>query len=617
MALSKITVYFNTGFNSIDIPATQAVVETATKKEYPDFYYKREDIDSPQIIIKDTYDNLCDVDYVKIVNQNTGRISFFFATPSSLAKNTTMLSLSLDALTTLGGAANLNYTSGWQSRGHISKEEDTLFNNLSSEDFIPIKELEVVKTKEIHGNGVGVDIKPIVTSVNLTTASEDLPDNQMDVIQGIVNKDGIETVMYFPKLSFPKTICKYNCYDFNKRNYKSYSIPCSGAYESEGTTTQKGLAKLFSAGQLSLQSSYIIPGEQVGGINSVGGSTKPEGVYGSLYGIHSSIELSDFPYKFTIPNYKIKNNKTYSMFRSFSIINVGSGDTITKKPSELYNNDANPSLQIWSDPCATGKPYARFSHISSTPIQYADCVQGLQQANNQLVMEGASGSFQNSMNFAYQQKNLNRQQEQYDFDLQVAESNLAQQAITAAGKAAINPIGEGLGTLADLVFRTQSENTEAFKPQTSFSSIGKFANQTRDTMFDFAQRGSEQNQRVNENYTTLLKNNNVVAPTVSFSPVQNLGLYGYNYFVVYETRMQDEDIIAFDRYLQRYGINGLHRPLTKQCFNERQYYNYVQAFDINIKSNFGKRVREAAISQLNNGVRTQKVLPDASYYELN
>ena len=136
-------------------------------------------------------------------------------------------------------------------------------------------------------------------------------------------------------------------------------------------------------------------------------------------------------------------------------------------------------------------------------------------------------------------------------------------------------------------------------------------------MFDFAQRGSEQNQRVNENYTTLLKNNNVVAPTVSFSPVQNLGLYGYNYFVVYETRMQDEDIIAFDKYLQRYGINGLHRPLTKQCFNERQYYNYVQAFDINIKSNFGKRVREAAISQLNNGVRTQKVLPDASYYELN
>ena len=310
MALSKITVYFNTGFNSIDIPATQAVIETANKKEYPDFYYLREDIDAPQVVIKDTYDNLCDVDYVKIINQNTGRICFYFAIPKSLAKNTTALSLSLDALTTLGGAANLNYISGWQSRGHISKEEDTLFNNLSSEDFTPNKELEVVKTKEIHGNGVGVDIKPIITSVNLTTASDDLPENQMDVIQGIVKGETTETVMYFPKLSFPKTIAEYNCYDFNKGNYKSYSIPCSGAYESDGETTQKGLAKLFSAGQLSLQSSYIIPGEYVGGINSEGGTDKPKGVYGRLYGIHNKIELSDFPYKFTVPNYTIKNKKT-------------------------------------------------------------------------------------------------------------------------------------------------------------------------------------------------------------------------------------------------------------------------------------------------------------------
>lgn len=617
MSLSKITVYFNTGFNQIDIPATQSVLELATKKEYTDFYYLREDVDNPQIRINDAYDNLCDVDYAKIVNQSTGRISFFFATPHSLAKNTTALALSIDALTTLGGAANLNYISGWQSRGHISAAEDTLFSNLASEDFTPIKELEIVHTEDVHGGGIGQEVKPIITSVNLTTAADDLPENKMDVIQGIVSKDATDAVMYFPKLSFPKTIAKYYCYDYARGAYKSYSIPCSGAYESTGTTTQAGLAKLFSTGQLSLQSSYVIPGEWVGGINSEGGSTLPDGVYGGIYGVHRNVPLSNFPYQFTVNGYTIKNKKTYSMFRSFAIMNVGSGDTVTRKPSELYNGDAYPSLWVWSDPCATGKPYARFSHINSTPIQYADCVQGLQWNNNQLTMEGASGSFWNSMNFAYQQQNLDRQQARNDFDLQVAESDLAQRGIEAAINTAANPIGEGIGFAADLIGRTWSGNSSSFNPQTSFSSIGKFANQTRDTMFNFAQRGSEQAQRVNENYTTMLKNNNVVAPTVSFSPVQNLGLYGYNYFTVYEVRMQDSDIIAFDRYLQRYGVNGLHRPLTKDCFNVRQYYNYVQAFDINIKSNFGKRIREAAISQLNNGVRTWKVLPDSSYYELN
>lgn len=620
MALHTITVYFNTGFNSTDIPATQAVIELAEKKAYTDFYYLREDIDNPQVRINDSYDNLCDVDYVKIVNNSTSRICFYFATPHSLAKQTTALSLSLDALTTLGGAANLTYISGWQARGHISKEEDTLFSNLASEDFIPLKELEVVKTKDIHGNGVGVDIKPIVSSVNLTTASEDLPDNQMDVIQGIVKGETTETVMYFPKLSFPNTIADYNCYDFNKGGYKSYSIPCSGVYESDGATTQKGLAKLFSAGQLSLQSSYIVPGEWVGGINTVGGSTKPDGVYGHLYGVHNTVALSDFPYKFTVPNYTIKNNKVYSMFRSFAVMNIGSGDTITKKPSELYNGDTAPSLWVWSDPCATGKPYARFSHINSTPIQYADCVQGLQWNNNQLTMEGASGSFWNNMQFAYQSQNLDRQQAKWDFDLQVANGDTLQAGITAglnqAKSILSNPV-EGLGELgADLLARNFSlANGQQY--QTSFSDIGKFANQTRDRYFGLEQSGEALAQQKNENYTTLLRNNNVVAPTVSFSPVQNLGLYGYNYFTVYEVRMQDSDIIAFDRYLQRYGVNGLHKPLTKDCFNVRQYYNYVQAFDINIKSHFGKRVREAAISQLNNGVRTWKVLPDASYYELN
>ena len=90
--------------------------------------------------------------------------------------------------------------------------------------------------------------------------------------------------------------------------------------------------------------------------------------------------------------------------------------------------------------------------------------------------------------------------------------------------------------------------------------------------------------------------------------------------LAYEIRKSDDDLKSEDMYYQRYGYNGLHRPLTAQCFNERQYYNYVQAFDVNIKNStaqFGLRVRTKAISQLNKGVRVWKVLPDASYYETN
>ena len=124
-------------------------------------------------------------------------------------------------------------------------------------------------------------------------------------------------------------------------------------------------------------------------------------------------------------------------------------------------------------------------------------------------------------------------------------------------------------------------------------------------------------QQVNENEVDLYKNNNVVAPTIMFTPEQNLGLYGYNKFAIYEIRKSDEDLKSEDMYYQRFGYSGLHRPLTGACFNTRQFYSYVQAFNINIKSNFGLRIRQKAINQLNQGVRVWKVLPDASYYETN
>ena len=126
-------------------------------------------------------------------------------------------------------------------------------------------------------------------------------------------------------------------------------------------------------------------------------------------------------------------------------------------------------------------------------------------------------------------------------------------------------------------------------------------------------------QAKNENQVGLLKANGIIAPTSIFTPEPNLAMYGYNKFVLYETRKSNVDLRSEDMYYQRYGYNGIHRPLTKACFNCRQYYTYVQAFDVNIKTtlSIGMRIKSKAIEQLNNGVRVWKVLPDAQYYETN
>lgn len=623
MGLYKVTVYFETGINSVDILASPAVLSTARNTVYPDFYYKREDVDAPSIVIKDNYDNLRDVDYVRIDKYNGGTVKeslYYFAIPHSLAGNTTLMSLKLDGLMTLGGAANLNYTSGWQSRGHIKKEDDTLFNNMAAEDFSPSQELKIYNTTNLKGTGVGTDVTPVITSINLTKLSDNKA-NEASVIKGIV--DGSEdAVMYLPQLTYPAVETYYNCYDFNDKSYHKYKIAATAAYESTGDTTKSGIAKLYSFGQLQIQSSYVIPGEWVGGINSEGASSLPDGVYGGLYGIHTEKALSSIPYQFTVNDYTIKNKKTYSLYRTLSIMNLGSGDLTTRKPSELYNGGTAPSVQLWSDMTATGKPYARFAYIAGTTNQYAGCVQGLQWNNNQLVMEGASGSFWNSISNGFSKQTLERNQERENYELQKAidktSANMKLGAVGAIGNAAISlASGDLAGFASNTVGVVGDAALNAFGVRSEMSFLGKGIREMQDEMKESEWQSSAQAQARNENSLSLLQSNSVVAPSVSFSPVQNLGLYGYNYFIAYETRMQDDDVKALDKYFQRYGYNGLHRPLTKECFNQRQYYSFVQAFDINIKSSFGKRIREAAIAQLNSGVRVWNVLPDSKYYEVN
>lgn len=125
-------------------------------------------------------------------------------------------------------------------------------------------------------------------------------------------------------------------------------------------------------------------------------------------------------------------------------------------------------------------------------------------------------------------------------------------------------------------------------------------------------------QEINQTTVGELQSRNVVAPSVMFSPEINLGLYGYNKFGYYETCMHPDDMLEADRYFQRFGYSGLHKPLTAAVFNTRQYYNFVQAFGISIKTQgYGMRIRERAVAQLNSGVRVWHVLPDSSYYDLN
>lgn len=662
-----VTAYFNTGFNGTDIPADGSVLENAVKKVYSDSYYLREDVDLPSISINDNYHNLVDVDYIKLVsNDNPTTTYYYFASPRSAAGNTTILDLELDALTTMGGAPNLSYISGWQARGHIPKNEDYLFDNIAPEDWSPSCPLvcgDYVTIEQPSYNQSPhptEDLQIVITNIDLEklgqTASQE---NIINVIKGVVDSGGDveETDMNVPLIEASENSTVFGMYVLEDtggqpvNTLTSLSIPNTCAYDVTNPIIRKGLDLLFSCGQLQLQGSYTIPKELVmGGDKTV---ANPNGRYINITGFSYMNILNEIPFIYAEDDYTVKNNKCFSMFRSVTLSNISSGGTITKPIYETYFErfPNQPNVTVWNDPVSTGKPYAKFLSDWSSHIGFVDTVTGSPWINNQILMEGASGSVWNTLNASLTQQSIQRDIDSEHKNHQYAKTGLLNQrssldlnyelqqrgnllslagggvgilggiAALAVAPEITAPIAVGAavsGASGSLgIARTQSTKAiqqDLYNIQRENANNSLLQENYRD---HFALEKFR--QAANENKLGLIKANSVVAPTTYFTPDYNLAMYGYNKFVAYETKLKKDDLISLDQYFQRFGYNGLHKPLTANSFNCRDYYCYVQAFDINLKSGtgYGMRVRNKAISQLNTGVRVWKVLPDAQYYELN
>lgn len=674
MAMKKLnytlTVYKNTGFNGLDIPRTPAVLENATKATYQDVYYLREDIDLPQIQVNDNYHNLADVDYVKLTSNDVGTPSYYyFASPHAMAGGTTMLSLELDALTTMGGASNVDYISGWQERGHIAKADDVLFGNTAPEDWSPSQPLKNSQYQYVDTDtGVtGItrptnDLQIIITNIDLIALGKyiasGVPKNIIEVIKGgtidPTNQDLIDELMYIPKIAsnsvYTTTFRMMTGTEGSSSliHMDSLKIPNVCAYDVTNDIVRNGLDLLFSCGQLQLQGSYTIPKEYI--IESLSGTDMtwqygeqgvPTGRYAEITGNLSFATISNLPFEYVEGSYTPKNKKVFSLFRGYTLVNPASGSMITMPVYELKKgNNTAPVVRSWSDPTSTGKPSAKFDTDLSANVPFSEVVNGSNWINNQLLMEGASGSLWNNLNASLNQQSIQRGFEQEMYNAQVSLANLGMQDLaltrqkyaeqanfavkTGASVAGLFAGGIGGKLGAGVAAASIGNLATAGMAQESMYLNQAIAQQQLDNQMNqivenakFSQKGYEQN--VNENRVGLLKSNGVVAPTPYFTPEPNLAMYGYNKFVIYETKLQENDLKSLDDYFQRYGYNGIHRKLEQSCFTCRTYYTYVQAFDVNIKAtgSYGMRVRNKAISQLNGGVRVWAVLPDAQYYETN
>ena len=659
MAMKKLnytlTVYKNTGFNSIDRPLTPSVLENASKNTYNVSYYLREDIDNPIITVDDNYYNLVDVDYVKLVsNDVTQPNTFYYAVTNvtAMSGNSVSLSLDLDALLTMGGVSNLT-VSGYQVRGHIAKADDVLFGNNLPEDFVPSNPLEnsdyidveSVATSIFDGGSGPVnpseDFQLVATNIDLFNLGRDDPNhaNEIEVLAGMYS--GSE-VMYVPKIN---ALEADSATEFGLSGYQiagqggqhmSLKIPSFAVFDytyedviHNEPVIKRGVEKLHSCGQLQLIASYTLPKEWI----LMQGTTRTaSGRYSVLNGDAKRATLSQLPFEDNT-KYVVKNKKVFSMFRNYTLVNPASGSMIIKDVKDLKYTYAPvggsnapstaPELLLWADVTSIGKPMGRFLTDLNSP--YADTVYGSCWINSGILLEGASGSLLNNVNNAFNQQTIQRQISQIKMNDGIADENYRNNSNMLTN-------GRIMRGAMQLIGATTPNIDGSYNAGGILKGAAQFA--TEQVMADMAQHTLDiqrmqtyrQNQHSLEdlrlgreaNDIKTLIANECVAPTSLYMPEPSLAMYGLNKFICFETWMSAQDLQELDYYFQRFGYN-MHKKLDSTSFDKRDYYTYVQAYDINIKSSgsYGLRVRQKGIAQLASGQRFWKVLPDPSYYESN
>lgn len=327
---------------------------------------------------------------------------------------------------------------------------------------------------------------------------------------------------------------------------------------------------------------------------------------------------------------------------------TASGDQSEYAMTELMNTSVagnlgsmwtySPTVSVLPDPRPSGKPYFRFHGYLHTGANQGDdyvytnvgefmqgCISGLSWANSQLIYQGASGSYFNTLKYGLGQMRgsldytKNRQLNESQF-----RSNYADYINTRAGN--LVNVETGLGGLA--------LNMLAGNAAGAIGNVAGLAQTGIKTAHDEAKWREVRNQAsINLQYNAQSYQLNqelnaagyiqqqTVAPTIAFP--FNADMYRDfcgNGVTVYRYRYADEDIERVGKLHRMYGIK-IHRKLERTDFYRHRNFDFVQATAISINLGSGGYnipmfIRDSIANALEGGIRVWHTTPGSGDYVL-
>ena len=617
----KVTLFKNTGINSVNTIDKPSRLSTSTQVELPVLDILQAEFLST-VKVRATRNKVKDADFLMLKNTEDENEVFFYSIDSftSTSVDVQTLSITFDALLTLenmvGGIENIEFLDGIVERHHVNKADD-IYGAYTEDDplLIPSKELGLIAKQMFNpvytGSGDPTDVMPktiIQATAELAdtnTTAQTYFDASHTASVTIANPPG--PVATPTRFTMPMS-------DGSGNSYVN-SAACCYDY---GYPVVKNALKYIRA--LGVERSSIVASYNlVQNFDFVGAPGQPG--YFSMNGVYKEqTMLEDFAFEY---DEDVKNKRVlYGNINKYEMVSVASGVRMEFKPEDLCTGDNNEKLSVpticrTTDPRPEGRPYYNFKYYrginQSRHDYFSNAVPGMQWPSVPIVYTGASGSYLNEKRYETERAGakLSAQQQIDSMNYDLGESR-ARRTIGLA-EAGMNTIGNTISNPASALSNFTNYASQVFQASTD-----QAFDATR-AQFNKAQLEERYAYNAKKELQELKIGNTIVAPDVHFPNSETLRDFLGNGIYVIQYRPQPSDRRKLDKILTMYGYKDT-KVLENSDFSGRLYFNYVKANSVSIGSEANSIpiplwIRSAAAVQIANGVRVWHKLPNVAAYD--
>lgn len=574
--IATVTLFYNTGFNSKNLPDSPALLNTMTARTF-DSNYELQNNEITNCFIEATWDDVKNADYLKLSN-----CYFFIVSRNMLNENCAELRLQIDALTSLGGPNALTYSGGIIHRAHVGVNEDAIFSNVVTEDIGPLQPIKIIVNGSI-GTSSGDSVTIVGSTLSLTHPGV------------IENTDG--TISYIDPDYVPKAFTFKGSIgqdDYTATLAQPVPLPTESVVTIDGDSNKISAVGLYDYTLTKANQRYLRMLQLDGAIlycynmpTSFGGHTIITGVHGQgeLNPVATGVELTASGAPFVRGDYTARNNKVYAMYSTYRLSFDISGDEQVFNACDLYNGNTAPVFLLTADPQPGGFFIARpkvFQGISNTPINFK-AIHSLPWRNTPIAFNTEAGEMINNA------------------DAQLAKSKIrdaywAQYGSGGGISSMLQGAGHGMvgGWAGALSGAVAGGGAHIGKGLTQLFNGGKdLYNPLTEVDYQDAKRS-------------------LIVPDLTTNPAVGLQNVKPEQLRLMYLGPSTSDLARFDNYFDMYGYAMAGTIFDKKYLSNRQYCNYIQVSDIHITSDttdYGLSIKSEAERALSNGVRIWHVKP--------